>query len=375
MTAVQAPVSSRSTVLTVSAVVQETADACSLVFDVPQDRRADFTYKPGQFLTLRIPSEVTGSVARCYSLASSPHADEPLKVTVKRTADGYGSNWLCDNITAGQSIEVLPPAGVFTPVDLTEKLVLFAGGSGITPVMSILKSALHSGNRNVVVIYGNRDEKSVIFAEELRELAARHSDALTVVHWLESVQGLPSPQQLATLISSFADHRAYMCGPGPFMDTVRNSLLLAGVPKDRIHAEVFTSLSGDPFADVPLVEIDESDADATSATVQLDGEEHELVCRAAPLWWTSCCPRAWTCRIRAVRASADRARAPSSKERWTPRPPRFSTRRTSPTVTSSRARPGRRARTCASTSESPTTRSSPDAVRHPGTIRMWWISD
>ncbi|MCD2110435.1 MULTISPECIES: ferredoxin--NADP reductase [Rhodococcus] len=277
MTAVETPVGSRSIVLTVSAVVQETADAVSLVFDVPEDRRADFTYKPGQFLTLRIPSDMTGSVARCYSLASSPHADEPLKVTVKRTAAGYGSNWLCDNVAAGQSIEVLPPAGVFTPVDLTEKLVLFAGGSGITPVMSILKSALHSGNRNVVVVYGNRDEKSVIFAEELRELAARHSDALTVVHWLESVQGLPSPQQLATLISSFADHRAYMCGPGPFMDTVREGLLLAGVPKDRIHAEVFISLSGDPFADVPAVEIDESDTDAASVTVQLDGEEHDLV--------------------------------------------------------------------------------------------------
>src|SRR5690606_3982624 len=165
MTAVETPVGSRSVVLTVGAVVQETADAVSLVFDVPEDRRADFTYKPGQFLTLRIPSDRTGSVARCYSLASSPHTGEPLKVTVKRTADGYGSNWLCDNITAGQTLEVLPPAGVFTPVDLTEKLILFAGGSGITPVLSILESALHSGNRNVVLVYGNRDEKSVIFAE------------------------------------------------------------------------------------------------------------------------------------------------------------------------------------------------------------------
>ncbi|MDJ0484184.1 FAD-binding oxidoreductase, partial [Rhodococcus pyridinivorans] len=110
MTAVETPVGSRSVVLTVGAVVQETADAVSLVFDVPEERRAGFAYKPGQFLTLRIPSDRTGSVARCYSLASSPHTGEPLKVTVKRTADGYGSNWLCDNITAGQTLEVLPPA-------------------------------------------------------------------------------------------------------------------------------------------------------------------------------------------------------------------------------------------------------------------------
>lgn len=277
MTAVQAPATSRSTVLTVSAVVQETADAVSLVFEVPADRREDFSYRPGQFLTLRIPSEQTGSVARCYSLASSPHTGEPPKVTVKRTADGYGSNWLCDNVTAGDSLEVLPPAGVFTPADLTEKLVLFAGGSGITPVLSILESALHSGNREVVLIYGNRDENSVIFAEKLRDLAARHPDALTVVHWLESVQGRPSPRQFAGLVSAYTGHRAYMCGPGPFMDTVREGLLLAGVPKDRIHAEVFTSLSGDPFADIPAVDIDESDVDASSVTVQLDGEEHDLV--------------------------------------------------------------------------------------------------
>lgn len=277
MTAVQTPISSRSTMLTVAAVVQETADACSLVFEVPEDRRQDFSYKPGQFLTLRIPSEQTGSVARCYSLASAPQIDEHLKVTVKRTVDGYGSNWLCDNIESGNVLEVLPPAGVFTPVDLGEKLVLFAAGSGITPVMSILKSALAAGNRNVVVIYANRDESSVIFAQELRDLAARHADALTVVHWLESVQGLPTPPQLASLSAAFTDHRAYMCGPGPFMDAVRAGLTLAGVPKDRIHAEVFTSLSGDPFADVPVLDIDETDIDAASATVQLDGENHELV--------------------------------------------------------------------------------------------------
>lgn len=254
MTSVQTPVSTRAVSVTVAAVVQETADACSLVFDVPADQQHRFTYKPGQFLTLRIPSDLTGSVARCYSLASSPHCDEKLKVTVKRTADGYGSNWLCDNVRSGDEVEVLPPAGVFTPSSLDDKLLLCAAGSGITPVMSILKSALAAGNRDIVVFYANRDESSVIFARELRELAERHPGAFTVLHWLETVQGRPVVGQLATLLAPYHAHHAYMCGPQPFMDAVREGLGTAGMPSDRIHAEVFTSLSGDPFAEIAPIE-------------------------------------------------------------------------------------------------------------------------
>ncbi len=147
------------------------------MFAVPDELRDKFAYRPGQFLTLRIPSDRTGSVARCYSLASSPFTDDAPKVTVKRTSDGYGSNWLCDNIAAGQTLEVLPPAGVFTPKSLDHDFLLFGAGSGITPVISILKSALTQGGGTVVLVYANRDEKSVIFAEELRALAEKYRRA------------------------------------------------------------------------------------------------------------------------------------------------------------------------------------------------------
>ncbi|MBV6757184.1 ferredoxin--NADP reductase [Rhodococcus opacus] len=277
MTTVETPRSSRSVVVTVAAVVEETSDARSLVFDVPDERRHEFAYKPGQFLTLRIPSDRTGSVARCYSLASSPFTDDLPKVTIKRTAGGYGSHWLCDNVGVGDRIEVLPPAGVFTPASLDEDLILFAAGSGITPVMSILKSALSEGNGKVVLVYANRDEKSVIFADELRDLAARHEHRLTVVHWLESVQGLPTPRQLANLSDRFRDHRAYMCGPRPFMEAIHESLALAGVPRDRVHAEVFTSLTGDPFAEIVVEALEDTEpGTASTVEVQLDGEAHNL---------------------------------------------------------------------------------------------------
>jgi len=101
-----------------------------------------------------------GSVARCYSLCSSPFTDEAMTVTVKRDKDGYASNWLCDHAHAGMRIHVLAPSGTFVPKTLDDDFVLLAAGSGITPVMSICKSALSEGGGQVVLIYANRDERS-----------------------------------------------------------------------------------------------------------------------------------------------------------------------------------------------------------------------
>lgn len=276
MTTLETPRSSRSVLVTVASVIAETEDACSLVFDIPADRRAEFTYKPGQFLTLRVPSDRTGSVARCYSLASSPFIDEPLKITVKRTRDGYASHWLCDNVVAGDTIEVLPPSGLFTPADLDDDLLLFAAGSGITPVISILKSALSQGSGKVVLGYANRDEKSVIFTPELQELAARYGDRLSVTHWLESLEGLPTAVQLAAFAGRYPDHSVFLCGPGPFMDIVHEAAARAGIPRERVHAETFTSLSGDPFAEVVLPDTDDAAGDAATVSVCLDGVGHEF---------------------------------------------------------------------------------------------------
>ncbi|MBM9458333.1 ferredoxin--NADP reductase [Nocardioides sp. zg-536] len=267
---------SRGLALRVVEVLDETADARSLVFEVPPEQGATFDYLPGQFLTLKVPSERTGSVARCYSMASSPYVDARLKVTVKRTADGYASNWLCDHVAAGDELEVLAPAGVFTPPDLDEDLVLLAAGSGVTPVISILKSVLAKGTGRVALVYANRDETSVIFGAELRDLVAEHPDRLTVVHWLESVQGLPRADLLAPLLAPYDDRRLFTCGPAPFMDAVREAARSVGMPRDRVHAEVFTSLSGDPFAADEPAPVEVADADAPQVAVEIDGAEHQL---------------------------------------------------------------------------------------------------
>ena len=133
-----------SFVLKVLDVVEETHDAHSIVFEVPDEVAEQFAYTPGQFLTVAVPSDRTGLAARCYSLSSAPHAGRH-QITVKRTADGYASNWICDNLRQGDTLRVLPPSGIFTPRDLEADLLLFAGGSGITPVMSITRTALEKG--------------------------------------------------------------------------------------------------------------------------------------------------------------------------------------------------------------------------------------
>lgn len=265
----------RSALLTVTEIIDESHDAKSLVFTVPDEHRDRFDYCPGQFLTLRIPSDRTGSVARCYSLASSPHTDDAPKVTVKRTLDGYGSNWLCDNASVGDTIEVLPPSGLFTPKDLGSDFLLWAAGSGITPVMSILKSVLVAGTGRVVLCYANRDERSVIFAAELRELAAKFAGRLTVLHWLETIQGLPTRTQLAGFARMFTDFQSFICGPAPFMAVVKDSLIEVGVPRECIHLEVFQSLSGDPFDETPVEDMSQA-GEAAEAEISIDGEVHSL---------------------------------------------------------------------------------------------------
>jgi 3-ketosteroid 9alpha-monooxygenase subunit B len=122
-------------------------------------------------------------------------------------------------------------------------------------------------------VYANRDERSVIFAGALRELADKYPDRLTVVHWLESVQGLPTDAGLAALIEPYSSHDAYVCGPGPFMDAAETALGSIGVPRERVHIEVFRSLDSDPFAAVVVEEDDEPPA---TAVVTLDGNTHEV---------------------------------------------------------------------------------------------------
>ncbi len=253
-------------------IVRETDDACSVVLEAPDG--VDFSYQPGQFLTLRLPTG-NGLVGRCYSLCSSPHVDGELRIAVKRVREGIASNWINEALEVGAEIECLPPSGVFVPKSFDENLLLFAGGSGITPVLSILKSALAVGTGQVVLVYANEHENSVIFADRLRELAEANTDRLHVIHWLVSVQGLPSRALLRAFIAPYSSYTAFVCGPSPFMETVTHALRDCDMPPTRIHIERFQTFAEDPF-DIPTTAAAVEDGGETARlTVDLDGETHE----------------------------------------------------------------------------------------------------
>ncbi|MFF8882302.1 2Fe-2S iron-sulfur cluster-binding protein [Streptomyces flaveolus] len=262
---------SRTHRLRVVEVIAETADAHSLVLQAPPESANRFAYRPGQFLTLKLPGTDGRATARCYSLAGSPHTGEPLKVTVKRVSGGHGSNWICDHVAVGDELEALPPAGTFTPDSLDADLLLVAGGSGITPVLSIAKSVLASGQGRLALLYANRDESSVIFRDELRHLTEDHRDRLLVIHWLESLQGLPVAERLSAALAPYAGREAFVCGPGPMMDAAEQCLRALGTPGDRIHRERFFSLGPDVF-DAPAVPECAPAEGGSTADVELDGE-------------------------------------------------------------------------------------------------------
>ncbi|MGW5381225.1 2Fe-2S iron-sulfur cluster-binding protein [Nocardia sp. NPDC003963] len=269
---------SRTRRVRVLEVIEETADARSFVVEPHPGHSRSFDYKPGQFLTVRMPAGGTGS-GRCYSLSSSPHTDDSLEFTVKRVQGGHGSNWLCDAVSAGDDLEVLPPAGLFTPRSLDEPVVLVAGGSGITPAVAIAKSILFGGTGDVVLIYANREEGSVIFAAELKSLEQHFGDRFHVVHVLESVQGYPSARLLSALLRPFPSRSVFVCGPEPLMESTVRVCAEVGFPRNQVHSERFLSLSKDPFADEPASESAESaDGGAVVRRVQvsLDGAEYSV---------------------------------------------------------------------------------------------------
>ncbi|GLZ87237.1 ferredoxin [Metapseudomonas resinovorans] len=258
--------------LEVAEVISETHDSRSLVLRIPADLEARFQYKAGQYLGFRV---VLGGkrLTRCYSMSSSPDCDTLPKVTIKRVEGGRVSNWFNDQVRPGDLLEVLPPAGHFHLRPGEHDLVLFGGGSGITPVFSILKSALKTTDRRIKLVYANRDEASVIFRDELKALAKAHVEQLEVVHVLDSVQGFLSAGEVRQLVRGHAGAEFYICGPGPFMDTVEGALLGLGEARERIHVERFVS-PPDPDAQeaVPTA----AGVEAEQLLVELDGQLAEV---------------------------------------------------------------------------------------------------
>lgn len=262
--------------LAVLDVTAETPDAKSIVLGVPPESAHLFEYRPGQFLTVEIPLD-SGSIARCYSLSSAPGTDQHLQITVKRGGAGTGSGWLLDRVEPGMVLRSLRPAGTFTPRAGVPNLLLYAAGSGITPMMSIIKSVMAGPGRPTTLVYANRDSDSVIFRAELAALERRHPQ-LRVVHWLECDRGLPTVEGLASYVSDAAALEVLICGPSAFMAIAAEAARSAGVAADRVHLEAFETTAQNPFEESTERRAPEDRPAGPSAdlTVTLDGRVSRL---------------------------------------------------------------------------------------------------
>jgi ring-1,2-phenylacetyl-CoA epoxidase subunit PaaE len=242
--------------LRVSDVRRETADTVSVAFDVPPDLTADYVFEPGQHLTLRMPSPVDGSeVRRSYSICSGLD-DGELRIAIKNVPGGMFGAYACEQLHAGDVLEVMTPIGRFTvTIDpaATHSYLGVAAGSGITPVMSLLRSVLaREPNSRFTLVYGNRGPASVIFREELADLKDRYLDRLQVVHlFSREQQGSPmlngriTGDKIRALAKTLLDVPSYdeifICGPEPMTLDVRDALVAVGVDTTHVHLELFGS--------------------------------------------------------------------------------------------------------------------------------------
>ena len=265
--------------LQIAGIVQETHDTRSFILDVPQSLREAFRYRAGQFLTFEVPWNGM-QLRRCYSLSSAPETDSWPKVTVKRVDDGRVSNWFNDVLEVGDSILVQPPEGRFVlrSNEGDHGIVLFGGGSGITPVISIMKSALRTTARDVKLIYANRDERSIIFKDEIDLWLAEFPERLEVIHHLDSEAGFMSVDDVQEHIRGWEDGEFFVCGPTGYMDTVEEAFKASNIDPGQTKFERFNSLIDpdrkDESATVVLEQSD--DQIPESFMMLLEGQTHEV---------------------------------------------------------------------------------------------------
>lgn len=257
--------------LKVSQVVDETHDTRSFALEIPAGLQRTFSYSAGQFLTFKI-AHAGLELTRCYSLSSSPETDAELRFTVKRVSGGRVSNWFNDQVTIGSVLRVLAPAGRFVLKPHQTPIVLFGGGSGITPLYSMLKTALLTTERQVRLVYANRDINSMIFAPKLADLQRRFTSRFELIHNLDDQQGFLSAARLRELSADrlSADH--YICGPGPFMELTERVLLEQALPREHLFVERFVSPS-DPGPQ-PAHPVAQADAAPEHFRARWDGKLH-----------------------------------------------------------------------------------------------------
>lgn len=243
--------------LKVKDIRRETADAVSVAFDVPAQAQPEFQFKQGQYITIKLT--VNGEeLRRSYSICTSPYSEKELRVAVKEVKDGRASTRMNREWKVGDLVEVMTPMGNFHSVlsgNNKKHYVLFAGGSGITPMMSILKSVLYIEKQSTVtLVYANRDEDSVIFNNEIQKIATENADRFKVVNIYDTPKtsvpdlqkGLLSVDRVKAIVDAHqcaGGDEYFICGPGPMMENIKQALENLNISKEKIHIEYFSAVA------------------------------------------------------------------------------------------------------------------------------------
>jgi ring-1,2-phenylacetyl-CoA epoxidase subunit PaaE len=276
--------------LQVSSLDKEAGDTIVVGFKVPPTLKEDFKFIHGQYLTLKL--QVNGEeLRRSYSICSSPYEEEEVRIAVKKVPGGRASTELVEKLKPGMSIEVMSPMGNFyTLCDAANQkhYVAFAAGSGITPIISILKTVLRAEPKSrFTLFYGNSDMDRVIFRKQLEELKAHNGDRLAVHHILSKgkdedmlFNGRITKEKAVQLMQRFLtdslDKEYFICGPEQMMVNVSEALEQQGVDKKRIHIELFTTPVTQEAKKPPVEVGDGAFTGSAKVKVILDGREHML---------------------------------------------------------------------------------------------------
>ena len=273
----------------VADIYKETKDTVVITFDIPEDLQSTFKFKQGQHLTLR--KEINGEdIRRNYSLCTSP-IDNQWKVAVKTIRGGVFSNYAFNELKKGDELQVMPPHGEFY-VEVNEQAsnnyVAFAAGSGITPILSIIRTHLLLEPKSTFkLFYLNRMVKSIIFKEELEQLKNQFFGRFQVFYFLTKekrdipfLNGRFDKEKLAILTKTFIDipdtNHAFICGPQDMIFLIRDELQAAGLDKDKIHFELFFTGSSEE-ENKHIAEVLDEKADGTKVTIIDGGKEFHFV--------------------------------------------------------------------------------------------------
>lgn len=278
--------------LKVAKVVAETSDATTFYFDVPAELKEVFSYTAGQYLTFE--AEINGEkVRRSYSLCTYSGVDSLPAVTVKRVEGGRMSNYFNTEIKEGAVVNVMPPMGKFTVIpssSATRNFVLFAGGSGITPVLGIAKAILNDEpNSKVSLVYANRDPESVIFKTLIKELESKFNGRFQVLlsydkaplTWF-GLKGQLTADKVQNIVKgkiggSFDQYQYFICGPGPMMEVIKSGLLGISVPSDKINIEYFSAPTSKTEQKEETV-ADSAFTGKAEVTIEVYGKTHTITC-------------------------------------------------------------------------------------------------